>query len=728
MIAYMLVSGLAVTLALFVYSRNVREPMYRYYLLFTLSVVLWLSGSVVAKSPDFLFEFHFRMLIVFAVMLSFYLLMFITEFTGRKLPMLPRLFIISAGVLVSYLSLFTDLLTRRVYLDAAGSLVAEQGMYYAFAAAWVSLIGSLGIPIIAYELHRSRADKQRRRQLAVVLLSLIFSAAAAVMTGYVLPYITSDLGYYTYSPFSSLIFSFGFAYAILRLKLFNVKAVAARGVAYILAVLVLVVSYSVLVNVIGPLLAGKEISLSGSGFVSSIATTAILVLFYPSTKRLFDKVTNQLFFRDEYDPQVFLDQLNKLLVASIDLEVMLKQCAGLIADSMKVRQVGFYLRDTAYYDSRLIGNSSKMVTEKEARDLERLLPKTGKKLIYVDELERTDSHSEAFVKDILRRNNIEVLVRIVSTLEYEIAGVGYVLLGQKMSGNMYDQQDLRLLEIVGNELEIALENALRYEEIQQFNITLQKKIDEATNELKRSNVRLRELDEAKDEFVSMASHQLRTPLTAVKGYISMLSEGDAGATTAEQKKMLDAAMLSSQRMVHLIADLLNVSRMKTKKFVITHKETYLPDVVSSEIGQLKGGAKSKHIKFEFDKPKRFPILSLDEVKLRQVIMNFMDNAIYYTPEGGKVEVELKNKKDSVEFTVKDTGIGVPAAEKHKLFTKFYRAENARRARPDGTGLGLFMAKKVVTAQGGEIIFESTEGKGSTFGFKLSKSVIKVVKK
>lgn len=99
-------------------------------------------------------------------------------------------------------------------------------------------------------------------------------------------------------------------------------------------------------------------------------------------------------------------------------------------------------------------------------------------------------------------------------------------------------------------------------------------------------------------------------------------------------------------------------------------------------------------------------------------MNFIDNAIYYTPKGGKITASLSKTKESVEFTVTDTGIGVPKAEQHHLFMKFYRAGNARKARPDGTGLGLFMAKKVVVAQGGAIVFKTTEGKGSTFGFNF----------
>ncbi len=102
-------------------------------------------------------------------------------------------------------------------------------------------------------------------------------------------------------------------------------------------------------------------------------------------------------------------------------------------------------------------------------------------------------------------------------------------------------------------------------------------------------------------------------------------------------------------------------------------------------------------------------------------MNFTDNAIYYTPAGGLITAMLKETENTIEFTVTDNGIGVPKAEQHELFNKFYRAGNARKARPDGTGLGLFMAKKVIVAQNGALIFQSEEGKGSTFGFNFSKS-------
>jgi signal transduction histidine kinase len=225
----------------------------------------------------------------------------------------------------------------------------------------------------------------------------------------------------------------------------------------------------------------------------------------------------------------------------------------------------------------------------------------------------------------------------------------------------------------------------------------------------------------------MASHQLRTPLTSVKGYLSIVIEGDAGSLTKPQRDMLTQAYFGSQRMVYIIADLLNVSRIRTGKFVIDASPVNLSKVVANELDQLQELAKIRQIKLAYDAPKDFPELMLDEMKIRQIIMNFVDNAIYYTKSGGQITISLSETNTTIELRVLDTGIGVPKREQPHLFTKFYRAANARQMRPDGTGLGLFMAKKVIIAQGGALIFESKEGKGSTFGFILSKSKLALPK-
>lgn len=283
--------------------------------------------------------------------------------------------------------------------------------------------------------------------------------------------------------------------------------------------------------------------------------------------------------------------------------------------------------------------------------------------------------------------------------------VGVLVIGTQKSTSERSEADQDLQERLGDAIGLAVDNKLLYEENQQV-----------LHKLELTNKKLKALDEAKDEFISMASHQLRTPLTSVKGYVSMVLEGDAGKVSPKQHDLLQQSFTSAQRMVYLISDLLNVSRLKTGKFVMDPTPVYLPDIVEEELKQVAETAKSRNVKLRFLKPKKFPTLNLDDTKIRQVIMNFVDNAIYYTPSGGEINIGLNSNATSAEYTVTDNGIGVPKADQVHLFTKFYRALNAKTARPDGTGLGLFMAKKVIVASGGAILFKSVEGKGSTFGF------------
>lgn len=373
----------------------------------------------------------------------------------------------------------------------------------------------------------------------------------------------------------------------------------------------------------------------------------------------------------------------------------------IVRESNKLRQIG--------------SKGQANLSQETITYLEQISKTTHNSIIVTDALD--EKHTD--IQHKLQTLNIAVVAKLSSSRSD--LGVGYFVLGSKKSGNPYSSQDIRAIEIIANELVIAIQNSLRFIEIENFAATLQQRINEATNKLRRTNEKLKALDEAKDDFVSMASHQLRTPLTSVKGYISMVLEGDAGKINATQRKLLEQSFISSQRMVYLIADLLNVSRLKTGKFMIEAGAVNLADVVEQEINQLVETAAGRQLKLTYEKPNAFPTMTLDETKTRQVIMNLVDNAIYYTPAGGHIKVVLAETPASVEFRVVDDGIGVPKHERPHLFTKFYRAGNARTARPDGTGLGLFMAKKVIAAQGGAIIFESEEGKGSTFGFMFPKS-------
>ncbi len=561
-------------------------------------------------------------------------------------------------------------------------------------------------------------DPVLKKQVKLLIAASTINWVIVPITNFVLTQALKTTIFIEISPIYTFIFLLVIAYTIVAGKLFNIRIVLARYVGYALVLIILSLVYSVLVfGLINGLFPGSE-NESLRQWMSTLSITPILFLFQ-ATRDWFIGFSQKLFFIDSYDPEALIDELNQSLVSSTSLDELMDSSLAVIDSGLKPEKVSFYLNKTA-------------LTKAHQYSLPASLPKASVNGLQSSFLQLSSGiydkdmpakyHAQKELHRFLNKNDIELFAQLRADATRD---VGYIMLGPKKNGTSYSKQDLGIIRIIANELVIAVENMQRVEEIGRFNETLQTEIEAATRKLQRSNEKLKALDVAKDEFISMASHQLRTPLTSVKGYISMVMEGDVGDVNEQQKKLLDQAFISSQRMVYLIADLLNVSRLRTGKFVIDRHETYLPDVIEGEISQLYETASARGLKIKYKKPKKFPRLSLDETKIRQVVMNFTDNAIYYTPKGGTITVDLHATRTSVYFSVTDTGIGVPKTEVKNLFTKFYRAGNAKRARPDGTGLGLFMAKKVVVAQGGAMVFKTREGKGSTFGFTFPRAKCEV---
>lgn len=587
----------------------------------------------------------------------------------------------------------------------------------------IYFVGALMLTVYNYLRQYRRGTGSEKAQIKLFVTGVVIYSVFAIVSNAILPVVVQNWSSSRFGPIFTVPFIAITAYAMVRHGLFDIRLVVARSIAYALtlstlAFLFVVVSFGIFSRFLGT----GQLSFGQEAFYIGVAI--VIALTFQNIKKFFDKISNRLFYRDAYDPQQLLDQLNKILVSTIDLDKLTSSVSKELAETLKADYCSMIIRPAdSDGQERVVGAVSMVgrINPALGKKLDHYVSLTGDSVILVDDI--IDRHGT--FKDELMQDSIALIIHLNQNIGRHLKGMGYLVLGNKKSGNPYSAQDVRILEIIADELVIAIQNALRFEEIQNFAATLQQKVDEATHKLRRTNEKLRQLDETKDDFISMASHQLRTPLTSVKGYISMVLDGDVGKISAAQRKLLDQAFISSQRMVFLIADLLNVSRLKTGKFVIEPKPTNLAEVVESELRQLQETAKGRDLKLLFQQPKSFPSLNLDETKIRQVIMNFCDNAIYYTPAGGTITVGLTDKPDSVEFTVVDNGIGVPKAEQHHLFSKFYRAGNAKKARPDGTGLGLFMAQKVIVAQGGAIIFTSEENKGSTFGFSFPKAKLLV---
>ncbi len=224
----------------------------------------------------------------------------------------------------------------------------------------------------------------------------------------------------------------------------------------------------------------------------------------------------------------------------------------------------------------------------------------------------------------------------------------------------------------------------------------------------------KEIDRAKTEFVSLASHQLRTPLTAINWSVEMLLAENFGRLTPDQEENLKKIYNHSQRMVGLVNALLNASRIELGTLVIETKPTDLKDVANSVLDELLVQIKNKKLKVKKSYDKNLSMINVDPKLIRIVFQNLLSNAVKYTLEKGTISLMIKKQKPDVLIKVSDTGYGIPKNQQSKIFTKLFRADNVKEKDPDGTGLGLYIVKSIMEQSGGKIWFESKENKGTTF--------------
>ncbi len=253
-----------------------------------------------------------------------------------------------------------------------------------------------------------------------------------------------------------------------------------------------------------------------------------------------------------------------------------------------------------------------------------------------------------------------------------------------------------------------------YKEVHQ-----REKIENLAKDLEKANEKLRELDQLKTEFLSLATHQIRSPLTSMRGYVSMVLEGDYGKISEEVREPLVTVQHSTEGLSKIVNDFLNVSRMEQGRMQYDFEEKNLVDVVKNMVDQYRPNVEEKGLKLKLEIEGENHNVSIDENKFEQVVGNIIDNSIKYTLEGSiTVRVSSPDSK-KVRLEVSDTGVGISKEEIPKLFVKFKRAEGAQKVSVTGSGLGMYLAKKITESHSGKIWIESEgEGKGSNFIVEL----------
>lgn len=226
------------------------------------------------------------------------------------------------------------------------------------------------------------------------------------------------------------------------------------------------------------------------------------------------------------------------------------------------------------------------------------------------------------------------------------------------------------------------------------------------------------LNMMKSEFLTIAAHQLRTPLSAVKWTLKTILDGDLGGINLRQKDFLEKGYMTNERMIHLVGDLLDASRIEEGRFGYEFKEEDIVGFVEGIINDLEQRFRQKELKVDFQKIPEKQILFFDREKMALALNNILDNSINYTSEGGSIKVSFRQEPPYFEILVEDSGVGIPKSQRSRLYTKFFRGDNVIRMQTEGSGLGLFIARNIVIAHGGEMKIDSEEGRGTIATFRM----------
>lgn len=695
-------------------SQGWKVVVNRYFIIGVLCVILWALGTLLFMISDSQ-EMAYTGLAFFYIAPMFtvlFLSLFAAVFpanNGVALTIPNTILCLFTAFFTGAIVFMPDFLTASVQLHSGGHNVLEvQPFWYTLYTFYYTY--GFSVIFISFWLQIQRNSGSQKKQLEYIFAGTFLAALFSLITNLFLPALGVSQ-FIWLGPTWTLSYVVMVSISIVKHQLFDIKLAAVRSIAYVCVLATLSAIYYLTAYILSVVVLGAQMTNDISVSPVNIVLALILAFLFQPIKHFFDRLSHSIFYRDDYNSETFFQDLSELLASTTDLRGILQRASEEIAMTLKAEQCFFFLHYTNTTDHHLSSG-----TKHHAR-----LPLFDAKMLgaYVmshddDQIIRTDILSE---ESDVRRMLVSHQIALVMPLRHKRRIIGYVCLGDNQ-GSGYVKRDLRVLTTISNELVIAIQNALSVHEVREINATLQQRIHVATAELRESNAQLHRLDVVKDEFVSMASHQLRTPLTSVKGYISMMLDGDVGKITDMQRHALEEAFNSSERMVRLIGDFLSVSRLQTGKFIIDRKPVDFVKIVGQEVEGLRMIASTHGQKLTYVFPKQLQLINLDESKIRQVVMNFIDNAIYYSKTGTTIHVAIGKINDELVFTVEDSGIGVPKDQQPKLFSKFYRATNARQQRPDGTGVGLYLAKKVILEHGGKVIFSSAENQGSTFGFRM----------
>ncbi len=689
-----------------------------------LSVVLWtLSAGFASYCSIESALFWLKATFIFTIFYHVFFLCFSINYPVSNNRKILKTIIVAPALIMMAFILFTDQVAFGQLVD--GEVIIKVGFGYYFYILFqvvyffISFFSILNASIKSTGLVRSR--------LQYMLVGILLGATFSVITYYFFP----ELEYEKINwgkHLMTFIWLSIISYAIISDRLMDLRIIAKRFFVYF--------GVSAFIYFIFPVVAIFYDSYFGSiynkkAYFAGFFLVPIFVIAFHYTNKFLTKFANNYLFWGVYNYEETINKLSKELNHYNDLGKLVGLIIETIIKTMQLSRAGILLADyrskPVHFDaSKLVGFGNVEVSLIKNNFLTKYLenskkPLVGEELKGLAALQEDSKIANNLFKldDQMKQAELSLCLPLFSNNQL----IGVIILGNKKNGNAYTKEDLDLLETLSYQAGIAIENARLYKETKEFNLTLQQKVDEQTNKIKENASKIEKLFKIRSEFLDVASHQLKTPVSVILGTASMFKEGSLDQLSSkERNKFIDNIYYKAKKLSAIINDILMASEMDTDSFkFVTQKvkPVKVEKLIENVSRDLSAPAREKKIRIIYQKPKKaISPVETDADFLEQAIFNLVDNSIKYTQKGS-VKISLNEKSGKVLIKIEDTGIGIPEKNQAVLFDKFSRGENAVNTYTDGTGLGLFIVKKIIKAhKGGEIEFKSKEGKGTIFIISL----------
>ncbi|MBQ6437839.1 hypothetical protein IJJ12_00470 [bacterium] len=696
---YIAIAILLVTVGFFVYRREPKLSAYQFFWCLSALLAAWLLinyGSITATEPDTF------LLFVRLVMVVTNLMMIIVYLFSLTFPKRPLRLAVRYRIILFVWAFFLTLLNLSPFVFPTCHLEGDAlnpdpswGMLFDVA----NMLGFLYFSSVHFYRLSRKSQGLEKIRLTYLTASLTVSLSIAFITNVILPLVFHNSDFMNFGIGAmSLVIIGATGYTMLKSSFASLDFVIAKICYYIsLAVMLLLpIGYAHLLQQMWWL----DIIFFGAWLVTFI------FIYEHFDKFLVAKIVNHgADWQTEYDK--FLDNVSQELDYHQIIDGTLSFLDTLIKNHGNLFIADFLSDNSLHSIGELKVNET---TRSVIGQIEKLWDAGQCEPLILEELiDRRQVKYRSLVK-YMKTNHLAAIFPLAYYREFK----GVLLMSAKRNGNPFFIQDINLVRKTINEIAPLLNQAAIHQSTLEFNKYLKRRVDAATRKLQKVNAQLVVADKLKDDFVSVASHELRTPMTAIKGYLWLVAHNNQPAKIAENQKYIEIALNSTQRLINLVNDMLTISRIEGGKMTLHPQRLDARTLLHEAHADLLPIATDKKLDFAVKAPARPLWIAADKDKAQEVLHNLVGNALKFTTAGG-VTLRARSDADYVYLDVTDTGCGIDQEDFQKLFQKFARMEKSYvKIKETGTGLGLYISRQIMTLHHGGITFKSKLGKGSTF--------------